>query len=156
MQRCAIRSRGRARGESGAAAVEFGLVLLPLMVLLLGLIQYGWYFYVSQSASAAAREAARQVIVGDCWNPTGDVTSYVKAQAPMATSASYRTSGDGGASWTTDLSLNTVAVGDLVEVKVAADGEIIGEFLPLPNNGAITQVFEARLEDKTAGTPPCP
>lgn len=145
MRRFAIRSRAEAGAERGSAAVEFGLVLLPLMMLLLGLIQYGWYFYASQSASAAAREAARRVIVGDCWDPAGDVTSYVTAQAPTATSGTYEPA-----------DLGTLAVGDMVRVTVEADGEIIGEFLPLPNDGAISQVFEARLEDKTAGTQPCP
>jgi Flp pilus assembly protein TadG len=128
------------RREHGAAAVEFGLVLLPLMTLLLGLLQYGWYFYASQSASAAAREGARRVIVGDCWDPAAELTPYVQAQAPMATTASYTP---------TDLSVDTVLVGDLVTVTVEADGNIIG-FLPLPNDGAIEQEFQARLEDKTA------
>lgn len=136
------------RRENGAAAVEFGLVLLPLMTLLLGLIQYGWYFYASQSASAAAREGARRVIVGDCWNQTTQLLPYVQAQAPMVTSVSYTPA---------DLTPATVKVGDLVTVTVtvsASNGDIIG-FVPVPNDGEIQRSFAARLEDKSAGGSPC-
>ena len=52
----------RRRTERGAATVEFALVSLPMFILILGLIQYGWYFYVAQNTSSAAsqrRAAAR-------------------------------------------------------------------------------------------------
>lgn len=135
----------RRRKERGAAAVEFGLVLIPLMTILLGLIQYGWYFYVSQSASAAAREGARRVIVGDCWDRTAELLPLVEAQAPMSTGVDYAPA---------DLAPDTVRVGDLVTVTVQADGGII-HFLPLPNDGDIEKSYDARLEDKTAGSVPC-
>ncbi len=62
------------RGEDGAAAVEFAL-LLPLLVLLLfGFIQFGLAFNTRIQATNAAREAARQAIVGiDNWNNVGGV-----------------------------------------------------------------------------------
>lgn len=148
MRRLRIGSSVRRRNQRGAAAVEFGLVLLPLMTLLLGLIQYGWYFYAAQSASAAAREGARRIVVGDCWNPTTQLLPYVQVQAPMVTSAQYTPA---------DLTPDTVKVGDLVTVTVtvpASNGNIIG-FVPLPNDGEIQRSFKARLEDKTAGTAPC-
>ena len=137
------------RREGGAAAVEFGLVLLPLMTLLLGLVQYGWYFYASHSASAAAREGARRVIVGDCWDKPTQLLPYVRAQAPMVSAVDYSPS---------NLGASDVEVGELVTVTVkiaAAQGDIIG-FVPVPNGGAIEQTFAARLEDKTSGSVPCP
>ena len=62
------------RGEDGAAAVEFAL-LLPLLVLLLfGFIQFGLAFNTRIQATNAAREAARQAVVGvDNWNDVGGV-----------------------------------------------------------------------------------
>ena len=58
----------RRRNERGASAVEFALVMpIPLIVLIFGLIQYGWYFYVSSSTSGAASNVARRLEVGDCW-----------------------------------------------------------------------------------------
>ena len=62
------------RGQDGAAAVEFAL-LLPLLVLLLfGIIEFGVAFNTRIQATNAAREAARQAVVGiDNWNDVGGV-----------------------------------------------------------------------------------
>jgi hypothetical protein len=56
------------RREEGAAAVEFAL-LLPLLVLLLfGIIEFGFAFSTRIQATNAAREAARLAVVGvDDW-----------------------------------------------------------------------------------------
>jgi Flp pilus assembly pilin Flp len=66
-----VESGGR---EGGAAAVEFAL-LLPLLVLLLfGFIQFGLAFNTRIQATNAAREAARQAVVGiGNWNDVGGV-----------------------------------------------------------------------------------
>ena len=60
------------RGEDGAAAVEFAL-LLPLLVLLLfGMIEFGFAFNSRIQATNAAREAARRAVVGiDNWGDLG-------------------------------------------------------------------------------------
>jgi Flp pilus assembly protein TadG len=47
------------RFQRGAAAVEFALVLIPLLLILLGTIDWGWYFYVREVVANAAREGAR-------------------------------------------------------------------------------------------------
>ena len=49
----------RRRGERGGAAVEFALLVLPLMLVLLGILDYGFYFFVDLVATNAAREGAR-------------------------------------------------------------------------------------------------
>lgn len=46
-------------GERGASAVEFALVLLLLMLLLTGIIQFGYTFYQYLQVEHAAREGAR-------------------------------------------------------------------------------------------------
>jgi Flp pilus assembly pilin Flp len=52
--------RHRRRGERGAAAVEFALVFtLIFLPLVLGAIDFGWYFFVSETVTNAAREGAR-------------------------------------------------------------------------------------------------
>jgi Flp pilus assembly protein TadG len=45
--------------DSGAAAVEFALVLPLLLTIVLGTIDWGWYFFVREVATNAAREGAR-------------------------------------------------------------------------------------------------
>jgi Flp pilus assembly pilin Flp len=60
------------RDQEGAAAVEFAL-LLPLLVLLLfGMIEFGLAFNTRIQATNAAREGARQAVVGiDNWSDVG-------------------------------------------------------------------------------------
>lgn len=50
--------------DDGAAAVEFALVSVLLLTLLFGTIQYAYYFFQSQGASATARESSRLAAVG--------------------------------------------------------------------------------------------
>src|SRR4051812_23955890 len=70
----------RRHSQRGSAAVGFALVMVPLITLLLGTIQFGWYFYTAQSASSGAREAARRLSVGDC--QTGaQAQTYAAGQA---------------------------------------------------------------------------
>ena len=45
--------------ERGAAAVEFALVLIPLLLILFGTVYFALYFNARQGAQAAAREGAR-------------------------------------------------------------------------------------------------
>ena len=49
----------RGRRGRGAAAVEFALVLPLLLALVLGVIDWGYYFFVEQVVVNAAREGAR-------------------------------------------------------------------------------------------------
>ena len=61
-----VRARFQGRQpERGAAAVEFGLVLIPFLLLVFGIIQYGFLFYSYQGGSDVAREAARRAAVSD-------------------------------------------------------------------------------------------
>jgi len=50
--------RGR-DDETGAAAVEFAIVLPLLLMLVLGGLDWGYYFFVAQVTTNAAREGAR-------------------------------------------------------------------------------------------------
>ena len=55
----AVLSRCRRRDDTGAVAVEFALLLPLLLLLVLGTIQYGSYFYSTQAGSDIARDASR-------------------------------------------------------------------------------------------------
>ena len=56
-----LRQRSR-RGESGAAAVEFALVVIPLVFILYGLIAFGMMLALKQSVTSAAAEGARAAV----------------------------------------------------------------------------------------------
>lgn len=51
------------RVERGAAAVEFALVLIPLIVLLLGIIEFGYIFNQQLTVTNSAREGARVLAI---------------------------------------------------------------------------------------------
>lgn len=47
------------RSDRGAVAVEFALVIPPFLMLLLGICEFGYAFFLQGSAAGAAREGAR-------------------------------------------------------------------------------------------------
>lgn len=52
------------RGESGQALVEFAFVILPLLAIVFGIIQWGIIFNGHITVTSAAREGARLAVVG--------------------------------------------------------------------------------------------
>jgi Flp pilus assembly pilin Flp len=110
------------RGQDGAAAVEFAL-LLPLLVLLLfGFIQFGVAFNTRIQATNAAREAARQAVVGiDNWNDVGGVPFWqvVKDRAGVRSISNCR--------FTTD-----DVVGGTLKVSFDYPLDLVIPFLPSP------------------------
>ena len=53
------------RGESGATAVELAFALPVMLLIILGIIQFGTIFHVRNSMTDAARKAARSLSVGE-------------------------------------------------------------------------------------------
>ena len=59
------------QGDDGAAAVEFALVVPILLVLVFGIINFGFIFTAQISLNTAARDAARQGVVAGGVGGTG-------------------------------------------------------------------------------------
>lgn len=135
-------SRGpRCERERGAVAVEFALVFCFLLIpLTLGVIDYGWYFYSTQSTSSAARETARRLSVGDCTG-ANEARNFARSQSGFPGLVL-----DYGS--TTALDNTLPSVGSTLRVKVTFDAKLVG-LIPLPNGGAISKTHEARVEDST-------
>lgn len=130
------------RGQSGAAALEFGLIVGTILIpLLLGVIQYGWYFYVAQTTGGAATHVTRRLAVGDCWG-SGQALAFVKnevASKPSQTTLAM-----------TPTSNSTAVIGATqLTVTVTSDGDLIG-FLPMPSGGTITRSVSTMIEDTTS------
>lgn len=61
-------SRKNSFGSKGQALVEFAIILLPLVLLVFGMIEFGRYLYLKNSVTNAAREGARLAAVTNPWN----------------------------------------------------------------------------------------
>lgn len=55
--------RNNRKNEDGQALVEFALILPILLLLVVGIIDYGWLFMAKITTNNAAREAARLYVV---------------------------------------------------------------------------------------------
>ena len=49
----------RGRGQEGAAAVEFALCLIPLLLIVAGIVDFGESWYMQSVLASASREGAR-------------------------------------------------------------------------------------------------
>ena len=54
-----------ARAERGATAVEFGLVSLPILTMIFGLIEIALVFLVATTLDSATQAASRQIRTGE-------------------------------------------------------------------------------------------
>jgi hypothetical protein len=108
-------NRGVARNESGAALVEFVLVLPLLLVLLLGMLDLGKAFNYWIDETHLAHEGARFAAVNKNPGPGATLQESLKAQADTpeladALEVCISFPGAGGA-----------VIGEPVEVKVSSD-----------------------------------
>lgn len=76
------------RGRRGQALVEFAFVFPVFMLLLMGIIEFGWAVYVYNTVSHAATEGARKGIVltrvPDSFSQAGNNTGTYTCTAPPA------------------------------------------------------------------------
>jgi hypothetical protein len=50
------------RREEGVAAVEFAICLIPLLLIVMGILDFGSYFYYAQTVANASRAGARYAV----------------------------------------------------------------------------------------------
>jgi Flp pilus assembly protein TadG len=72
------------REESDAIAIEFAFVLPVLIVLLLGIVQFGYAFWVQINMNNGAREAARELAVGTATVGTATVVGCAATSSGTA------------------------------------------------------------------------
>ena len=81
------RSRSKRPRERGVAVIEFALALVFFVPLILGILDYGYYFYVAVNVVEATRIGARQLAlqnVTNCANVAGVAAAQAAATATMA------------------------------------------------------------------------
>jgi Flp pilus assembly protein TadG len=148
-------SGARGRSERGAVAVEFALVMLPLIALLFGAIQYGLYFWAMQGGSDIARSAARIAAVDDaatrsCDDFRSDIRSQIDGVTGSgATATITRTYVDAQSP------ADGITVGDTVKVSVQFKSvDMHFPFVPFIRDGVVTSTASARLDSVDADNPP--
>jgi Flp pilus assembly protein TadG len=115
----------RARRRRGVVAVEFALVLPLLLLLLLGMFDYGWYFLCELNVTNAAREGAR----AGTTVPNGDATR-------ARTTALGFLAGAGLGAQPTAVTVTVGANPTTVAVDVSMHFKPLVGFVPLPSDGA--------------------
>jgi Flp pilus assembly protein TadG len=130
------------RRQGGAAALEFALVAGFIFVpLVLGIIQYGWYFFVAQTTGGATSHVARRLAVGDCWG-SGQALALVKSEVQSD-------SANPSVSFTPTTNSAAVIGTTSVSVTVTTHANVVG-FWPMPNGGTITRTATTMIEDTKA------
>ena len=66
------------KSEKGQAMVEFALVLPLLLILLCGIIDFGWLYYNQITLNNAAREGARYAVI--YYDPVSDWKSAAESR----------------------------------------------------------------------------
>lgn len=122
--------------ERGQSLVEFALVLPILLVILCGILDFGWLFYNQLNLNNACREVARYSVVHSSEATLDDnVKNMLKGS--MGDSASYTLDWSNPADKTN---------GDVV-VKVDYNMQILTPFLGVIN-GSMTKPLEATVTMK--------
>ena len=120
------------RGERGASLVEFAIVLPLLVMLLFGIIEFGWAFAQNLEVKHIAREVGRIATVGD---PDGIIDSR---------------SCSGTIAEVTDVSMapGSGASGDAATITVTATLQQLTGFFSwaLGSVGNLQSAVEVRLE----------
>ncbi|MCW2791794.1 MAG: hypothetical protein JWO76_892 [Nocardioides sp.] len=140
-------SRRTGRDQRGVSVVEFALVFcFVVLPVLLGIVQYGYHYWALETASATAREAVRRMAVG-----TQEACTTAEAVGRLSGPAVGSSTPTAQVGYPT-----TRAVGSTVTVTVSLQSLDIGlPFLPLPDDGRITQVARARIENVPAADLAC-
>jgi Flp pilus assembly protein TadG len=156
-----LRSRTRRRPDRGAVAVEFALIMPIFLLLIFGVIQYGWYFYAMQTGTSAVGDAVRRVTVGACQSD-GDLKTFVEnrlGSARVGSSAvivdrDYEKLDTATGNYVPDSTPGPVGGKVTIEIQFSTMN-LHFPLIPVPDNGTVTRIFTGRMEDTTAAGSPC-
>lgn len=104
MDKLKIKRKHRGKREKGQAMVEFALVLPIFLIIVCGIIDFGWLFFNQLSLNNNCREGARWIIVNSTQSDTeqeshirtglSDIFDADEVDIDIDFSASNRTEGD--------------------------------------------------------------
>lgn len=140
-------------GASGAAAVEFALIVPILLLLLFGIIDYGLLFNNALSVKQGVREAARQGVVGN-YGPSCSMTFTVTPSANMHKLACTVVDRTGAVTGTTYVKIKLpegwVKGKPLVVCEMVQSTGLTG-MTPMPDAGMVNSKVEMSIEKVSTG-----
>jgi Flp pilus assembly protein TadG len=108
----------RGRDERGAALVEFSISVGLILVLLFGIISYGYVLSFKQGLTQAAAEGARAGAVGTATDAVNAVTRSVSAFNKTCNTGGLTCQGTGPGDWTSTGGPHTYACGTHMCMKI--------------------------------------
>jgi Flp pilus assembly protein TadG len=128
-------------GRRAGAAVEFALTLPVLIILLAGVVDYGWYYFVQGAVHNAAKDAVRMGVVAQAGENPADLAEQVMND--VLDDAGLSCSGT-----CTVTGAITVQSGyRLLEVTVERPFDPIVGLVPTPTNNAIAYTMLLESQD---------
>ncbi len=128
--------------------------MVVFLTLVFGMIQYGMYFFSTQSAADAAREGARRAAVGEpCSTLQTRTAGSVQLRETSPALTVTRRYYDPTVTTYTAAAAGTAATGKTVVVVVSY--RVVNlkfPFIPFIANGAVTETAVARVENYNALT----
>lgn len=135
--------------ESGAALVELGLILPFLVLILFGIVDFGWTYSKVLDVEHGAREGSRLAAVN--YNPSASSTPASQADV-IASEVCRRMGGATGAIVTLRIPTQPGPVGTVgqsAEVEVSRSGQsLTGLFAPVLNGRTLESKVSTRIEVK--------
>ncbi|MGH8913392.1 MAG: TadE/TadG family type IV pilus assembly protein [Acidimicrobiia bacterium] len=155
------RSANRSRSDRGASLVEFALVAPLLLLLLIGVVEFGWLFAQNLDVRHGAREGARLAAVNfpEGPEPNSGVRGDPNRDALVAEICSRMQTPTGA-----DVTIaSSGSVGDAATVTVSTPGQTLTGFIDflLPSPLDLDSTVQIRLEQAatwtdTVGAQLCP
>jgi Flp pilus assembly protein TadG len=112
------------RRQDGAAAVEFGLVLLPFLALMFAIIQTALVFFAQQTLESVAANAARQILTGQAQN-----TGYTQSTFQQMVCRQFV------------VAMFNCTTGLMIDVRTYSSFGSINNALPIDNKGNLVNNF---------------
>ena len=145
--------RSRNGKDSGAAAVEFALVVPVLLMILFGIIDYGLLFNNSLSVKQGVREAARQGVVanyGTACSMTWSTLPSANMQKLGCTVVDRTSAVSGGTYVKIKVPGGWVKGQSLVVCEMVKTTGVTG-LTPMPSGGIVISKVEMSIEKATVG-----
>lgn len=129
--------RLRRSADNGVAAVEFALILPVLLLLVLGIINFGFLFGQKLSLNQAVREGARQAVVpgtnnGEDVNELTEIQDVVRGSLGGLVPSGQVTVVAKNGGTATPTGCKAIAVGDSLTLEAAYSAKLL---VPMPVPG---------------------